>query len=493
MLQSANLSFSLCPMLTDSAIEALLIAGTSSQKDVFLPKLTSGSWTGAMNLTEPQAGSDLSLVTTKAEPQKDGRYKIFGVKIFITYGEHDLSENIIHLVLARLPNAPEGVRGLSLFIVPKYLVLKDGSLGGRNDVHCLGLEHKLGIKASPTATLVFGERGDDGIDGPGAVGELLGQENRGLETMFIMMNAARFGVGLQGVALAQRAYQQAVDYAKERIQSRPVDGTSKQAVPIIEHPDVRRMLMTMRALTEGARAMALVATAWGDQGLQSQYELLVPVIKGFCTEMSQEVAGLALQVHGGMGFIEETGVAQYVRDARILTIYEGTTAIQANDLISRKILRDGGAMAHALARQIQETEHALKKVHEASHSTKAVATGAMHEAAQTMVQALRRAREKFLAVVDFVVAESTLHPNRVFAGSVPCLMLTGYMVCGWQMARALLVTLSKNQTNTDPCFLKAKAATAVFYAQHLLPRVDALAYTVLEGGDSVMGLSAEDF
>jgi 3-(methylthio)propanoyl-CoA dehydrogenase len=358
MVNSASISFALCPLLTDGAIEALLTAGTPDQQSAYIPKMIDGRWTGSMNLTEPQAGSDLSQVRTRAEPQPDGSYKLFGTKIYITYGDHDLAENIIHLVLARVVGAPEGVKGISLFICPK--VLADGR---RNDVHCVSIEHKLGIKGSPTAVLQYGDHG-------GAVATLIGQENRGLEYMFIMMNAARFGVGLQGIALAERAYQKAAQYARDRVQSRPVDGSLNAAGPIIHHPDVRRMLMTMRAHTEGCRAMALVgaaafdaAHAHPDAEVRKQnhafYDFLVPLIKGLSTEMALDVASLGVQVHGGMGYIEETGAAQYLRDAKILTIYEGTTAIQANDLVGRKTARDGGQVARAIAAQIEGTEREL--------------------------------------------------------------------------------------------------------------------------------------
>ena len=356
MLNSANMSFALCPMLTDGAIEALLTAGSDEMKAKYLEKLISGEWTGTMNLTEPQAGSDLAAVRTRAEPQPDGTYKVFGTKIFITYGEHDMADNIIHLVLARVQGAPEGVKGISLFVVPKFMVKDDGSLGERNDVRCVSIEHKMGIKASPTAVLQYGDHG-------GAIGYLVGEENRGLEYMFIMMNAARYAVGVQGISIAERAYQKAVQYARDRVQSRPVDGSLSAAGPIIHHPDVRRMLMTMRAWTEGCRAMATVAAAAYDaahhhpdaevrKDNQAFYEFLVPLVKGYSTEMSIDVASLGVQIHGGMGFIEETGCAQYYRDAKILTIYEGTTAIQANDLVGRKTARDGGAMARAIAAQI---------------------------------------------------------------------------------------------------------------------------------------------
>ena len=329
MLNSANMSFALCPLLSDGAIEALLTAGSDELKAAYLDNLVSGKWTGTMNLTEPQAGSDLAMVRTKAEPQADGSYKVFGTKIYITYGEHDMAENIVHLVLARVVGAPEGVKGISLFVVPKFMVNKDGSLGARNDVHCVSIEHKMGIKASPTAVLQYGDHG-------GAVGYLVGQENRGLEYMFIMMNAARYAVGMQGIAIAERAYQKAVGYAKDRVQSRPVDGSIAASAPIIHHPDVKRMLMTMRAYTEGCRALAAgAASAYDaahhhpDADVRKQnaafYEFMVPLVKGYSTEMSLEVTSLGVQVHGGMGFIEETGAAQYYRDAKILTIYEGTT------------------------------------------------------------------------------------------------------------------------------------------------------------------------
>ncbi|MEY2843177.1 MAG: hypothetical protein RI920_1214, partial [Pseudomonadota bacterium] len=360
---AANLSFSLCSILTGGAIEALLTAGSDELKTRYIPKMISGQWTGTMNLTEPQAGSDLALVRSKAVKQADGAYRISGQKIFITYGEHDMVENIVHLVLARTPDAPEGVKGISLFVVPKFLVNEDGSLGQRNDVYCASIEEKLGIKASPTAVLVYGD--DKGDVGPGAIGYIVGEENRGLEYMFIMMNAARFDVGVQGIGVSERSYQHAVAYAKDRVQSRPVDGSLPGSAAIIHHPDVKRMLMTMRALIEGERAMALVGAAAYDTAhhhtdaetakrAQAFYEFLVPLIKGFSTENANEVTSLGVQVHGGMGFIEETGAAQYYRDARILAIYEGTTAIQANDLVGRKTARDGGAMARTVAALIAD-------------------------------------------------------------------------------------------------------------------------------------------
>ncbi len=477
MLNSANLSFALCPLLTDGAIEALLTAGTDDQKQTYIPHFIDGSWTGTMNLTEPQAGSDLAQVRTRAEPQPDGSYRLFGTKIFITYGEHDMADNIVHLVLARVTGAPEGVKGISLFICPK--VLADGT---RNDVHCVSIEHKLGIKASPTAVLQYGDRG-------GATAWLVGQENRGLEYMFIMMNAARYQVGMQGIALAERAYQQAVAFARDRVQGRPVDGSMPKAAPIIHHPDVRRMLLTMRAYTEGCRAMALVAASAYDAAHhgtdddtrrhnQAFYEFLVPLVKGYSTEMSLEVASLGVQVHGGMGFIEETGAAQHLRDAKILTIYEGTTAIQANDLVGRKTARDGGQVALAIARQIESTEAELARRDSA--------------ACRSMLKHLRAAREAFVEVVGFVAGHTKASPNAVFAGSVPYLMLAGNLMAGWQMARALIVAHDQSGGD-DSAFMAAKAATARFYAEHILSRVPGVRDSILEGHVAVTEMSLEAF
>ena len=480
MATSACLSFSLCPMLTDGAIEALIVAASDDLKKRFIPNMISGKWTGTMNLTEPQAGSDLALVRTRAEPVGDGTYKIFGTKIYITYGEQDFTENIIHLVLARTPTAPEGVKGISLFVVPKFLVDDQGNLGQRNDVHCISLEHKLGIKASPTAVLQYGDHG-------GAIGYLVGEENRGLEYMFIMMNAARFGVGMQGVAVAERAYQKAVGYAKDRIQSRDLSG-SVGSVAIIHHPDVKRMLMTMRAYTEGARSLAYVAVAASDAGEHSLdektkianeafYEFLVPIVKGFSTEMAVQVASLGVQIHGGMGFIEETGAAQYYRDARILPIYEGTTAIQANDLIGRKTLRDGGATAQGIAQQIIHTENELEK--------------STLPAAKVILKHLRVARQSFEQVVVYILSNTKTDIKTVFAGSVPYLQLCGLTLAGWQMARAFL--LANEHVRDDPEFVKSKTITAQFFAQHLLTQVPGIAQSITEGGAVVHALGEEQF
>ena len=478
IVQGANLSFALCPLLTDGAIEALLTAGSDDQKQTYIPRMIDGSWTGTMNLTEPQAGSDLSLVRTRAEPQPDGSYKLFGTKIFITYGEHDMADNIVHLVLARVAGAPEGVKGISLFIAPKFM--PDGT---RNDVHCVSIEHKLGIKASPTAVLQYGDHG-------GAVGYLVGQENRGLEYMFIMMNAARFAVGVQGIGLAERAYQKAVAYARDRVQSRPVDGSLPKAGPIIHHPDVRRMLMTMRAHTEGCRAMALVAAAAYDAAHahpdaevrrqnQAFYEFMVPLVKGLSTEMSLDVASLGVQVHGGMGFIEETGAAQYLRDAKILSIYEGTTAIQANDLVGRKTARDGGATARAIAAQIEQTEAALK--------ARPGADG------QAMARRLAAGRQAFVDAVDFIAGASKGSPNAAYAGSVPYLMLAGTVVAGWQMARALMAAEDRLAAGEDADFMRAKIATCRFYADHILNKAPGLRDSIVDGAEAVTALALEAF
>ena len=497
MINSANLSFALCPLLTDGAIEALMTAGTREQQERFIPKMISGEWTGTMNLTEPQAGSDLALVRTRAEPIGDGRFRLFGTKIFITYGEHDMAENIVHLVLARIAGAPDGVKGISLFLVPKFLVNDDGSVGARNDVWCSSIEHKLGIKASPTAVLQFGDRGVAGpgegtsAPVPGALGTLVGGENRGLETMFIMMNAARYAVGVQGIAIAERAYQKAAAFAKERVQSRPVDGSVAGSATIIHHPDVRRMLMTMRAYTEGCRALAIVAAAASDAAHhdddadarrenQAFYEFMVPLVKGYSTEMSLEVASLGVQVHGGMGFIEETGAAQYLRDARILPIYEGTTAIQANDLVGRKTARDGGRVARAIAARVAATEADLP--------------ASAGVAARSMKKRLAAAREAFEQVVEFIVAESKSDPNAAFAGSVPYLLLAGNLMAGWQMARALLAAerlLASGEG--DAAFLAAKVATARFYAEHLLSKAPGQRDAIVDGAASVTALALDAF
>jgi butyryl-CoA dehydrogenase len=488
MLQSANLSFALCPLLTDGTIEALMTAGTERQQSIYVPRMIDGSWTGTMNLTEPQAGSDLAQVRTRAVPQADGTYRMFGQKIFITYGEHDLADNIIHLVLARTPDAPQGVKGLSLFIVPKYVVGSDGQRGSRNDVYCSSIEHKLGIKASPTAVLIYGE--GHGDVGKGAVAEIVGEPNRGLEYMFIMMNAARFQVGIQGVAIAERAYQQAAQFARERLQSRAVQGSSGP-VAIVEHPDVRRMLMLMRSQTQAARALAYCAAAQSDLAhahpdaevrakAQSVNEYLVPIVKGWSTEMAVEVASLGIQVHGGMGYIEETGAAQHYRDARILPIYEGTTAIQANDLLTRKTTRDAGATARSLIAQMRETAVRLKQ-----HG--GVDLTAIHGHLTAGIDAYERA-------VDYLVRTIGSDVRAAFSGAVPYLRLAGTVHGGWQLARsALAAETAIAAGSSEASFMRAKVATARFFGEHVLSQAPGVAGAILSGGAGALALTAQDF
>jgi 3-(methylthio)propanoyl-CoA dehydrogenase len=485
MWHAANMAFDLCPLLTQGAIDAIELCGTPEQKARYLPAMVSGKWTGTMNLTEPQAGSDLAAVRTRAVPQGDGTYKLYGQKIFITYGEHDYADNIIHLVLARTPDAPEGVKGISLFLVPKFLVDADGSLGARNDVRCVSLEHKLGIHASPTAVLAYGDHG-------GAVGYLVGEENRGLEYMFIMMNQARFSVGMEGVGLSERAYQRAVAYARERVQGRPVGGDRHaKPAPIIEHPDIRRMLMWMRAHTEAMRALGFVTAAAIDNARhaadpaerarhQAFVDLMIPVVKGWCTETAQEVTSLGVQVHGGMGYIEETGAAQYYRDARIITIYEGTTGIQANDLVGRKTARDAGATANRVAAQIDKVA-----AHLASHADPALnAIGLRLAAATAALQ----------AAIDWMLASFATNQRIAYAGSVPYLELWGVVAGGWQMGRAAEVAVDQlARGEGDAAFLRAKLATARFYAESVLPLADAHAQAVMNGSTTALALAADQF
>jgi alkylation response protein AidB-like acyl-CoA dehydrogenase len=488
-INSACLAFSLCPLLTDGVIEALLTVGSDALRQTYVPNLVSGKWTGTMNLTEPQAGSDLAQVATRAVPQPDGTFRLTGQKIFITYGEHDLAENIVHLVLARTPDAPEGVKGISLFVVPKFLPGEAGALGPRNDVWCASLEHKLGIHGSPTAVLMYGA--GKGEVGEGAVAYLVGEENHGLRYMFIMMNAARFAVGQQGVALAERATQQALAYARERVQGRAVEG-SVGPVTIAHHPDVQRMLLTMRALTEGGRALSYVAAAACDIGARHPdadvrgrnrafYEFLVPVVKGFCTESAVEVASLGLQVHGGMGYIEETGAAQHYRDARILPIYEGTTAIQANDLIGRKLLRDGGETARRSLQAMGETLGALETAARDADPDVAQGLALMRANLAQAIQAQQQA-------LGFMAQTAAANVRAVFAGSVPFLMQTGVLYTGWQMARAAVACqryLGQSPAAGAPPwprdFLHNKLATALFYGAHILPRAMALSSAVQAG------------
>jgi alkylation response protein AidB-like acyl-CoA dehydrogenase len=484
MWMAANLSFSLCPLLTSGAIEALELSGSEELKARFLPNMVHGRWTGTMNLTEPQAGSDLAAIRTRAVPQGDGTYRIFGQKIFITYGDHDLSENIIHLVLARTPDAPAGVKGISLFVVPKYLVNEDGSPGARNDAYCVSAEHKLGIHACPTCVMAFGDAGNAG---GGAVGYLVGEENAGLKYMFIMMNAARFSVGLEGLGIAERAYQHALNYARERIQGRDISGRLPGSVSISKHPDVRRMLMLMKSRIEAMRALSYSVAAQQDYALQhpdaairkqsqALVDLMIPVVKGWLTETANEIAYLGVQVHGGMGFIEETGAAQYMRDARITTIYEGTTGIQASDLIGRKIARDDGVTVKALIAQMQVTVAALRA---AGDAFKALADGLAQG-----VQAVELAVDYLLANFDQDIAATSV-------GAVPFLQLMGIVCGGWQMGRAALAAQARIVAGDADAFYPAKITTAHFYAAHVLSAAPGLAQTVIHGGAATLEFAEE--
>lgn len=468
MLNAADMSFGLCPLLTDGAIEALLLTGSDDQKATYLKPLIAGRWSGTMNLTEPQAGSDLGRVATKASLRSDGSYGISGTKIFITYGAHDLTENIIHLVLARTSDAPAGPKGLSLFIVPQKMVNPDGTLGTENAINCVSIEHKLGVRASPTAMLNY----DD------ATGFLIGDENCGLEYMFIMMNAARFSVGVQGVATSERAYQRALSYARDRVQSRPVNGQNVDAVPIISHPDVRRMLLRMRSLTEAGRAMAAataglldIAHHQGDREIAALAEFMVPLVKGYCSERAVEVASLGVQIHGGMGFIEETGAAQHYRDARILPIYEGTTAIQANDLLGRKVMRDGGKTARLFAAEIAKTETEL-----AQGNTTLQAIG----------ENLGLARTAFESSLDWLLTNSRKDIDVAFAGSVPFLMLAGTLAAGWKLADGARAAQAAIDAGQDTDFMTQKVATALFFAQHVLPECTVEQTRILQGSRSLL-------
>lgn len=456
MWHGASMSFALCPMLTAGAIHAIEHHGSSQQKALYLPKLVSGEWTGTMNLTEAQAGSDLAAVTTKAQLQ-DQHYLITGTKIYITYGEHDFTDNVIHLVLARLPDAPAGVKGISLFIVPKFLIGPDGTLGDRNDVYCISLEHKLGIHGSPTAVMSYGEHG-------GAVGYLVGEPNRGLEYMFTMMNHARLHVGLQGIAVSERALEQAQWYAHDRVQGKtliaPKDPKISPA-PIAYHPDVRRMLANMSARVQAMRALAYEAAAQLDiatrspdvtlaQAAQARADFLIPIVKGWCTESSIDIASTGIQIHGGMGYVEETGAAQLLRDARITSIYEGTTAIQANDLLGRKLLRDQGACANVLLGDIANTVAMLNQ-----HANPEI---------KRLASQLKSGQDALKDCFDYMLAHGKTDPAAAYFGSVPLLMLAGYVLGGWMMGKAALVCVE----HAHEPFNQYKLASAYFYGQHVL-------------------------
>ena len=480
MTQSANLAFSLCPMLTEGVITAISKYGSDAQKDLYLPKLISGEWTGTMNLTESQAGSDLAAVRSKAVPEGD-HYRISGEKIFITWGDHQYTDNMVHLVLARTPDAPEGVRGISLFIVPKFVLNDDGAIGERNDVYPASVEHKLGIHASPTCVLSFGA--DEG-----AVGYLIGEENEGLKYMFAMMNHARLGVGLQGVSISERAYQQAVDYARERVQG-AVPGDSKAT--IIKHPDVRRMLMHMRALTEGGRALAYSAMSHEDRAMKTEdadqaayhhrrVELLTPLVKGWCTEIGMEVTSIGVQVHGGMGFIEETGAAQHMRDARILPIYEGTNGIQAMDLVGRKFLRDGGSSAKELLTELAGTVAELK--------------AADNDKLTIIAQALESSLAACQQTAEFIGANAADDWTTPGSAAYNFLMLMGTTVAGSLMAEAALAAVKLNEAGEgNRSFNDAKLITATFFAQQIMPRNIAYAAAACSGSGATMALDEEAF
>jgi alkylation response protein AidB-like acyl-CoA dehydrogenase len=482
MWNGANVGFANGPLLNQGAIEAIELVGSDEQKATYIPKLVAGEWSGTMCLTEPQAGSDLAAVRTKAVPVGD-RYAISGQKIFITFGEHDLTPNIIHLVLARLPDAPAGTKGISLFIVPKMLVNADGSLGERNDVFCAGIEHKLGINANPTCTLNYGEKSG------GAAGYLVGEPNRGIEYMFIMMNAARFSVGVQGLGIADRAYQSALSYAKERVQSRDAATRDPAPVAIINHPDVRRMLMSMKAQIEAMRALAYVTAASLDLGHKSPnenvraehtafVEFMIPIVKGWSTETATELCSTAVQIFGGMGYIEETGIAQQYRDVKIGSIYEGTTGIQALDLVGRKVLRDGGATATRIIAEIAAFARSLDGAH----------------ADLAAIGAQLAAGAAALTDASAAIGTNASDLGRAFACSVPYLRLWGIVAGGWQMARAAQIAVTKMEAgDADAAFYRAKLATARFYADHVLSQAAWLRHEVVAGPASVLSLADDAF
>ncbi len=478
MLNASNMAFALCPLLTQGAIEAILLNGSDELKQTYLPKMVSGDWTGTMNLTEPQAGSDLAAVRSKAI-RKDGHYLISGQKIFITYGDHDLTENIIHLVLARLPDAPEGIKGISLFVVPKFLPKEDGTPGPANDVRCVSLEHKLGIHASPTAVLSFG-------DNDGATGYLVGEENRGLEYMFVMMNQARLSVGIQSLGVADRAYQRARAYANDRIQGRIIGDKSNAPRPIAHHPDVHRMLMTMRTKCEAMRAIAYTAAHSLDLSHaaadletrarhQARLDLLIPVVKGWCTETACDVASLGVQVHGGMGYIEETGAAQHFRDARIATIYEGTTGIQANDLIGRKMQRDNAAAARAMIEELRAIETDLAR-YSGAHWT------AMRGAVSNGCNAMAR-------VIDWLMSEGRRDPARAAAAAVDVLHLFGLVIGGALLIRGAMTAAVKIERGEgDLPFLSEKIAAAHYFAGQIMPETGTRLAAILDPSESALAL-----
>jgi len=486
MWHAANMAFGLNPLLTQGAVEALIAHASDELKDTYLPKMVTGEWTGTMNLTEPQAGSDLAAVKTRAEPDAndENAYRIFGQKIFITYGDHDLTDNIIHLVLARLPDAPEGVKGISLFVAPKFLLDESGQPTDRNDVNVVTIEHKLGIHASPTAVLSFGDEN-------GAKAYLVGEENEGLKYMFTMMNLARHAVGVQGVSIAERAYQQALGFARERVQGQPVGVEEPGRHPIINHPDVRRMLLVMKSNVEAMRAIIYywsgaydVAEHNTDESVSSHHHKLVdfltPIVKGWCTEKGNEIASIGVQVHGGMGFIEETGAAQHMRDARITTIYEGTTGIQAADLVGRKLLRDGGETATKVLDLINATDAEFDTWTDRS----------LDDVRAGLAQATDDAR----VATDWILKSGAEDPALAFAASVPFLRLWGLTLGGWLMARSAIAAQRRLDEGVgSEEFNQAKIATVRFFCLHVLPEVASLSSVVTDGSEVTMELAASSF
>lgn len=478
ILQSANLSFALCPLLTQGAIASINHHASAELKQQYLPKMVSGEWTGTMNLTEPDAGSDLAAVKTKATPNGD-HYLIKGQKIYITWGDHQMTDNIVHLVLARLPDAPAGVKGISLFVVPKFLLDEQGNPADANDLRCVSIEHKMGIHASPTCTMSFG---DDG----GAVGYLVGEPHQGLMYMFTMMNHARLSVGLQGLAVSERAYQQALAYAKDRLQSTNKDGSRD---PIIRFPDVRRMLMQMKAATEAMRGLCYVAMAEIDRGHMAgspeakqkhgnRVDLFTPIVKGWMTELAQEVTYLGMQIHGGMGFVEETGSAQHYRDARILTIYEGTTGIQAMDLTVRKTLMNGGDHLQGLFKEIEQDLHTVSE-----HSSLSAIAEPMQNALAASQQAL-----------GWILGNAQTDANSPGTASFHFMMLMGHLCGGWVMAKmALIAQKNLDAEEGEAEFMQAKITTAAFYCEHLLPRVHSSLMAIQAGSRTTMALPEEHF
>ncbi len=485
MWNAVNIGFANGPLLNQGAIEAIELAGSEEQKQAYIPHLVSGRWTGTMCLTEPQAGSDLAQVRTKAVPDGDA-YRLTGQKIFITFGEHDMAENIVHLVLARLPDAPAGTKGISLFVVPKFVVNADGSLGEPNEMVCTGIEHKLGINGNPTCTMSIGE------GGRGSLGYLIGEPHRGLEYMFVMMNAARFSVGVQAIGLADRAYRASLEFARERVQGRSLEpGSSKDALPIARHPDVQRMLMWQKATIEAMRALSYVTSASMDFALRhpdervrkehrALVEFMTPIVKGWCTENAIDLCSNALQIFGGMGYVEETGIAQYYRDVRITTIYEGTTGIQSLDLLGRKLLRDMGATATTFGGRMAQTAR------ECVASTNAD----VRVAGTALADALRLLDETsqwlgMTALADF---------NLASACSVPYLKMWGVIAGGWQMARAASIAATRlAESGPDREFYEAKLATAAFYARHVLSQAAWFAQQVMSGSSEVGRLSDAQF